>query len=82
VSVDPAAYRDPAELAQAVQGDPLARARATLLARGAAAGALEAIERAARAEIDAAVATADAAPWPAAEAAFTDVQDAGAGRWT
>jgi pyruvate dehydrogenase E1 component alpha subunit len=82
VSVDPAAYRDPAELAAALETDPLARARARLLAEGVKAQALDAIEEAARAEVEAAVAVADAAPWPEASAAFTDVQSTGAGQWT
>jgi len=81
VSVDPAAYRDPAELAEAMRGDPLAIARAKLLARGVAVGTLDALLERAREEVEAAVASADAAPWPEAAAAGTDVQDAGAGRW-
>ena len=40
VSVDPAAYRDPLELAAALQTDPIARARALLLAEGVAADTL------------------------------------------
>jgi acetoin:2,6-dichlorophenolindophenol oxidoreductase subunit alpha len=71
VSVDLAAYRDPAELAAALETDPLARARGRLLEAG-----LEAT-----AEVEAALATADAAPWPEAGAAFTDVQTTGAGQW-
>ena len=35
----------------------------------------------ARAEVQAAVDAATAAPWPHAHAAFTDIQDIGAGRW-
>lgn len=82
VSVDPAAYRDPRELQEALQTDPIARARADYLARpGADAAVLEAIEREAKQEVDAALAAADAAPWPEAEAAFTDVQTTGAGTW-
>ena len=82
VSVDPAAYRDPAELEAALATDPVARARQHYLARpGADAAVLDAIEREARAEVDAAVAAADAAPWPDAAAAFTDIQDTGAGQW-
>ena len=82
VSVDPAAYRDPAELEAALATDPVARARQRYLALpGADAAVLDAIEREARAEVDAAVAAADAAPWPDAAAAFTDIQDTGAGQW-
>ena len=82
VSVDPAAYRDPAELQAALQTDPIARARNRLLAGGVDAAALAAVENEAHAEVDAALAAADAAPWPAASAAFTDVQTLGEGQWT
>lgn len=81
VSVDPAAYRDPAELAAALETDPIAHARARLLAEGVSAAALEAIENEAHAEVDAALAAADAAPWPEASTAYTDVQTTGAGQW-
>jgi pyruvate dehydrogenase E1 component alpha subunit len=81
VSVDLAAYRDPAELAAALETDPIARARDRLLSMGIAAASLDAIENAARDEVDTALAIADAAPWPEAEAAFTDVQTTGAGQW-
>ena len=82
VSVDPAGYRDPAELAAALETDPIERARARLLAGGAEAAVLDAIEQEAQAEVEAAMAAADAAPWPEAAAAFTDVQSTGAGQWT
>lgn len=82
VSVDTAAYRDPAELAQALQTDPIARARAAFLALpGAQAAQLDAIDAAAAAEVAAALAAAEAAPWPAPAAAYTDVQTTGEGVW-
>ncbi|MNS93565.1 Acetoin:2,6-dichlorophenolindophenol oxidoreductase subunit alpha [compost metagenome] len=81
VSVDLAAYRDPAELAAALETDPIARARGHLLDTGVATATLDAIENAARDEVDTALAVADAAPWPEASAAFTDVQTTGAGQW-
>jgi len=81
VSVDLAAYRDPAELAAALETDPIARARGHLLDTRVAAATLDAIENAARDEVDTALAVADAAPWPEASAAFTDVQTTGAGQW-
>jgi pyruvate dehydrogenase E1 component alpha subunit len=81
VSVDPAAYRDPAELDAARATDPLLRARALLLSLGTDAAAIAALEAAARAEIAAAVALADAAPPAAASSAYTEIQDCGAGRW-
>jgi pyruvate dehydrogenase E1 component alpha subunit len=80
VSVDPAAYRDPAELAAALETDPIAHARARLAERLGAA-ALDAIENEAHAEVEAALAAANAAPWPEAGAAFSDVQTTGAGQW-
>jgi TPP-dependent pyruvate/acetoin dehydrogenase alpha subunit len=81
VSVDLAAYRDPAELAAALETDPIARTRGHLLSAGVSAATLDAIENAARDEVDTALAIADAAPWPEAGAAFTDVQTIGAGQW-
>ena len=82
VSVDPAAYRDAAEVQAALERDPIARARRQYLALpGTLAAALDAFDRDAAAEVAAALAAADAAPWPAAEAAFTDVQTTGAGQW-
>jgi acetoin:2,6-dichlorophenolindophenol oxidoreductase subunit alpha len=82
VSVDLAAYRDPQELAEALQTDPIARARQAFLALpGAKTDTLDTIEREATAEVDAALAAAEAAPWPEAAAAFTDVQTTGAGTW-
>lgn len=81
VSVDPAAYRDPRELQAALETDPIARARAAFLAAGGNASELDALEEAAQAEVAAALAAADAAPWPDAASAFTDIQDTGAGQW-
>jgi pyruvate dehydrogenase E1 component alpha subunit len=82
VSVDAAAYRDPAELQEALKTDPIARARQQYLTlSGASAQDLDAIEREAEQEVAAAVAAADAAPWPQAQAAFEDVQTTGAGQW-
>jgi acetoin:2,6-dichlorophenolindophenol oxidoreductase subunit alpha len=74
VSVDPGRYRDPAEVERALADDPLARARAQLAALGAADDAAR-IEVAARAEVRAALAAAEAAPYPPASAAYTDVLD-------
>ena len=82
VSVDLAAYRDAHELAAALQTDPIARARRQILAQpGVSAATLDAIAAEAQAEVDAALAAAEAAPWPAADAAYTDVQSTGAGVW-
>ena len=82
VSVDVAAYRDVRELEAALDTDPIARARAQLLQGGTPASALDALESEATAEVEAALAMADAAPWPQPADAFIDVQDTGAGQWT
>ena len=82
VSVDPAGYRDAAELQAALERDPVARARCAYLAlAGTHAAALDTIDREADDEVAAALAAADAAPWPEPAAAFSDVQDTGAGQW-
>jgi len=81
VSVDPARYRDAAELDAALRDDPLVRARAAWRIAGGAAADLEAIDRAAHAEVEQAVAAAAAAPWPGADAAYDQVQNTGAGMW-
>jgi TPP-dependent pyruvate/acetoin dehydrogenase alpha subunit len=82
VSVDQAAYRNPVELQAALQTDPILRARAQYLALpGCDAQLFDVIEREATEEVAAAVAAADAASWPDAATAFTDVQTTGAGQW-
>jgi acetoin:2,6-dichlorophenolindophenol oxidoreductase subunit alpha len=81
VSVDPGRYRDPAEVERALQDDPLARARARLDELGGSDEA-QRILAAARAEVQAALAAAEAAPFPDPSRAYTDVLDTGAGRWT
>ena len=82
VSVDLAAYRNPAELASALQTDPIARARAQYLALPGTDGReLDAIEQAATDEVASALRVAEAAPWPAVASAFTDVQTLGEGQW-
>ncbi|MCZ2089481.1 MAG: thiamine pyrophosphate-dependent dehydrogenase E1 component subunit alpha, partial [Burkholderiales bacterium] len=80
VSVDPATYRDPAQVAAALARDGIARTRARLIEQGQAAQ-VEQIERAAQAEIQAALAAASAAPPPDPSAAYTDIQTIGAGVW-
>ncbi len=80
VSVDPGAYRDADEVARARQGDPLARVRALLDSLGEASVTARIDSEVAR-EIARALATAEAAPWPTAQAAFEDVIDTGAGQW-
>ncbi len=81
VSVDTGSYRDPAEVQRAFSFDPLSLARERLLGSGTSAAAVDMINAEAAAEIDAALAAADAAPWPEAAAAFEDVVTTGAGQW-
>lgn len=83
VSVDPARYRCPDELADALKDDPIKRARDAYVALtgNVDLAILNAIEHEAREEVGAAVAAAEAAPWPLASAAFTDVQTTGEGQW-
>ena len=80
VSIDPGAYRDPEDLRQGLARDPIKRARALLDAQGRSAQA-EAIEREAAAEIAAALASAEAAPFPLPQEAYQDIADTGAGVW-
>ncbi len=82
VSVDPAAYRDASELDAALKTDPIDSAIAHWRAAGATADEVNALRRRAHDEISAAVVAAEAAPWPLARDAYTDVQTVGAGRWT
>ena len=85
MSVDPGTYRDAKEVEAAKAADPLIVAARRLLALGPTAGAtqaqIDAIDAAAKAEIDAALAVAEAAPWPQVAAAYTDIADTGAGVW-
>jgi pyruvate dehydrogenase E1 component alpha subunit len=81
VSVDPGTYRDAAEVQAALAADPLIRARERLQALGISGSDIDAVDAAARAEIDHALAQAEAAPWPEASAAYEDIMDTGAGVW-
>jgi pyruvate dehydrogenase E1 component alpha subunit len=81
VSVDPAAYRDPRELAAALLTDPIARLRERFRTLGHDVKALDLLENDAVAEVQAALDAAAAAPWPEVSAAYTDVQTTGAGTW-
>lgn len=81
VSVDPATYRDPAELAVALSKDPLIVARARLDEAGVTAADVTAINTEVQAEIDAALAFAEASPWPTASDAYEDIINTGAGVW-
>jgi len=81
VSIDPGAYRDPAEVARALESEPLRLARERLLADGVDGAVIEGIEREARAEVAAAQAVAEASPWPTEDEAFRDVTTVAEGVW-
>ncbi len=81
LALDPGRYRDPAEVAARIADDPIARIESWLIAQGVTAAALAADRRDATARVNAAVVTAEAAPWPDASTLFEDVQDAGAPVW-
>ncbi len=75
-SADAAAYRPEGEAAAMATGDdPVARLRETLALAGE--DGLEALHDAAQAEMRAALAEAEAAPWPDAASVYDDVQDVG-----
>ena len=81
VSVDPGSYRNPDEVAAAQAREPLVLMRQRLLDQGHTAASVDAVDAAAKAEIDEALRVAAAAPWPEASAAFEDIMDTGAGVW-
>ena len=81
VSVDTQGYRDPLDLQGAIDADPLRRARASALAAGVSAAALDAIDAEVLAEIEDAVAFANASPPPDPADAYTDIQTTGADTW-
>ncbi|MEU7632598.1 pyruvate dehydrogenase (acetyl-transferring) E1 component subunit alpha [Nocardia sp. NPDC049220] len=69
--VDPAKYRSGADLAAARESDPIARLRADLIDAGVLdESAVPELERAVAAEVDAAVAFADASPHPEPSSLF------------
>lgn len=80
VSVDPGTYRDPEEVRKALERDPIKRARERLVAAGHGSAA-EQIEQEAHAEIAAALAAAEAAPFPVRADAYEDIVTTGAGAW-
>ena len=77
-AADAGGYRPEDEVAEQWKYDPVARAAAQLTDLGVAEAALAETQRAAEAEIEAAVEGALAAPNPDPREAFTDVQDIGA----
>lgn len=81
VSVDPASYRDAAEVEEARSRDPLKRVELKLVERGVSPAQIQQAMQQARDEVDAAVASARLAPAPELEAAYSEIQTVGAGRW-
>jgi pyruvate dehydrogenase E1 component alpha subunit len=82
VSVDKAAYRDPAEHARALERDPVAKTRILLTAElGVNPSVLQEIEAQAQLEIQEALAYADQCAPPHPDDAFTHIQTLGAGQW-
>ncbi len=76
VSVDPATYRDGEEVARALEDDPLLRFEGRISKADA-----DRIQNEVQIEVKNALETAASAPWPEKNAAYTDIQDAGKGRW-
>jgi len=75
---DPASYRPKGEADHmAATNCPITRLRETLLGAGIGAANLDALHDAAQSEMIDALATATAAPWPADNTVFADVQDIG-----
>ncbi|WP_246156686.1 thiamine pyrophosphate-dependent dehydrogenase E1 component subunit alpha [Aquicoccus porphyridii] len=75
---DPATYRPEGEAERMqVETCPIARQRDLLGAAGVAAERMDEIAKAARDEMRAALEAAKAAPWPADDTVFDDVQDVG-----
>lgn len=81
VSVDPGTYRDPKEVEAALLKDPLIVARARLASMGIATSDIAAVDAEVKNEIDAALQTAEAAPWPVVGDAYEDIMTTGAGMW-
>ncbi len=81
VSVDPGAYRDPAEVAAAYRNDPLLRASKRLLEMDIDQKVIDAVDIDVASEIENALAQADAAPWPETAAAYEDVMTSANGVW-
>lgn len=81
VSVDPGTYRDPKEVEEAIQNDPLKTTRNKLIKVGVPAAQVDAIEVAAQQEIADALAVAEAAPWPVVADAYEDIMNTSAGVW-
>jgi pyruvate dehydrogenase E1 component alpha subunit len=78
LALDKGLYREPEELAHWKTIDPLVRTAAWLASRGVSQAAIADENEAAAVRVASAVTAAEAAPWPAHETLFHDVQDVGA----
>ena len=74
VSVDPATYRDGEEVSRALEDDPM-------LGIDIPKREIDRIRLEVQAEVKRALEAASAAPWPDKSGAYSDIQDAGKGRW-
>ena len=81
VSVDPGTYRDAKEVEAALLKDPLIVARAKLATLGISDAVIAAVDAEVKTEIDTALHTAEAAPWPVVADAYEDIMTTGAGVW-
>jgi pyruvate dehydrogenase E1 component alpha subunit len=72
---DAGAYRDPEAHRKALELDPLSRCRAMLLGNGVPDKALDEARKEVESRVARALAEAEAAPLPAAQEAFRDIQD-------
>ena len=81
VSVDPGTYRNAEEVKAALLKDPLLVAWARLAALGVSASDIAAVAAEVKTEIDSALQTAEAAPWPVVAEAYEDIMTTGAGVW-
>ena len=75
---DSGAYRDPSAHRLALEGDPLERCRRALREKDVSAQTLERMRAETESLIAAALSGAEAAPFPEAREAFTEIQDVGA----
>jgi TPP-dependent pyruvate/acetoin dehydrogenase alpha subunit len=78
LALDKGLYRESAEIERWKANDPLVRAAAWLASRGLAGGDLDNVRVEAARRVREAAASAEAAPWPSAQALTSDVQDVGA----
>ncbi|SDI30730.1 pyruvate dehydrogenase E1 component alpha subunit [Sinosporangium album] len=78
---DPAKYRDPAEVAEWLEKDPLPAYRARLIARGVDPSVFEKIDAEIGVEVDAATEEAKAGEWPKPERLYTNVWADGGAEW-